>query len=224
MPGRASSGFEGHQGLHPKQGSSQLTVEQITDIPVLGGGLQGFLPDDHLLANQGGGGGRRGFRTFLHRKKSTRVTAHPGSELGDHSSSSTPWAQMDGFFIDDPSGVWMPMDTGRWKLLCAVGRAWVRARMGFMGSDIGCDCFFTLRGGKSGSGEQSLVLAGSGPVVSRQSQEAHRRISLSTLRCCLRCSHLEIWCIISLTASYLAVTSSVSGCCLWSTGYGFFRR
>ena len=33
---------------------------------------------------------------------------------------------------------------------------------------------------------------------------------------------MEIWCIISFTSSYLAVFTSASGCCLWSTGYLIF--
>ena len=72
--------------------------------------------------------------------------------------------------------------------------------------------------------EQSLVVAELGPVVTRQSTEAFGRISISTLWCCLRWSHLEIWRIISTTSSYLTVFASVSGCCLWSTGHWIFRE
>ena len=32
---------------------------------------------------------------------------------------------------------------------------------------------------------------------------------------CSRCLHLEIWCIISVWPSYLAVIVAVFGCCLW---------
>ena len=50
--------------------------------------------------------------------------------------------------------------------------------------------------------------AGALPVV-RQSTEAFRILSIPSLCCSLLCSHLETWCIISMSSSYLAVTSSV---------------
>ena len=57
------------------------------------------------------------------------------------------------------------------------------------------------------------MVAEVGAVVTRQFTEAFRRNSLSSLRCTLRCSHLEKWCI---TRSWLSLP--LSGCCLWSTG------
>ena len=59
------------------------------------------------------------FRTFLRRKKSARVSPHSGSELGADFTSSTPSAQLEGFFIDEDGGVWMRLLSGRETLLCS---------------------------------------------------------------------------------------------------------
>ena len=96
----------------------------------------------------------------------------------------------------------------------------------FMGNDMECDYFFwlllaewfglgvALPGLPSYPVVQKLspVLTEHGLVYTRQSTDAPGIISVYVA--CSRCPHMEIWCIISLWPSYLAVVVAVFGCCL----------
>ena len=73
-------------------------LEQIVDIPGLGGGLQGFRPGQGSFASSSSSHSPAGvhekhveevFRTFLRPKKSAKVTRHSGARVSRHVSSST---------------------------------------------------------------------------------------------------------------------------------------
>ena len=89
-----------------------MTVEQIVDIPAPRGArvLHPALSSSGLpgTANQGI------FRTFPRLR----------SELGADFTSSTPAAQLEGFFTDAAGGVWMQFPGGCWKLLGSDPEVW----------------------------------------------------------------------------------------------------
>ena len=159
------------QGFHPEQSSTVSVVEQKVDNPVPGGGLQGSRPGQGSAASSSFSRSPAvlddadeafevAFRTFPV-GKSARVAGQMSAQLGGHVSSSTLSAHqvrvaahsspssLDEFWVDgrwrvDTVAPW-PVDVawlGRERLL---GRALLRARMGFLGSDMGCDWFFLLR-------------------------------------------------------------------------------
>ena len=108
------SGFGGLQGVH--QDSSTAVAEQNVDIPVPRGGLQIKVPQRFFqifVETQFQGG----FRTFLRRKKGAPIASQLGSQLGADSSSSTPAAHHDDFWVDEAGGLWMRLPSGRWTLL-----------------------------------------------------------------------------------------------------------
>ena len=118
-------------GLHPGQSSTAFggaehfpaaTAEQLVDIPVPRGGrvLHPASSSSGLpgTANQGV------FRTFPRGKKVRRWVRTRGSELGADIGSSTPAAQLEGFFTDAAAGVWMQYPGGWWKLLGSDPEVW----------------------------------------------------------------------------------------------------
>ena len=96
------------------------TAEQLVDIPVPRGGR--VL---HPASSSSGlpGTANQGFSHFSPREKSATLGPHPGSELGADFASSTPAAQLEGFF-DDTAGVWMQFPGGWWKLLGSDPEVW----------------------------------------------------------------------------------------------------
>ena len=69
----------GLQGFHPRQGSRR-TVEQIVDIPVPGGGPQGFLPDPGLAAPSAVWRDELGQGFFSYFSRSKKVRKSPAVE------------------------------------------------------------------------------------------------------------------------------------------------
>ena len=65
-----------------------------------------------------------GFFELFPREKSAQLGPHSGSELGADISSSTPAAQLAGFFEDAAGGVWMQYPDGWWKLLGSDPEVW----------------------------------------------------------------------------------------------------
>ena len=121
-------------GLHLGQDSTAFgradlrfhaaTAEHFVDIQVPRGGrdLPSAASSSGLLgtANQGV------FCTFPQGKQSAQSGPHPGSELGEDFTSSTPSAyevphfSEDGnFYYEDDKKTWMRLPSGRWYLLCS---------------------------------------------------------------------------------------------------------
>ena len=131
--GRGRVGGGGLLGLHPGQSSTAFggaehrfaTAEQIVDIPVPRGGRRQD-PDLPSAASSSGlpGTANQGVFALFPVEKSARLGPHPGSELGADISSSTPAAQLEGFFTDAAGGVWMQLPDGRWKLLGSDPEVW----------------------------------------------------------------------------------------------------
>ena len=120
--GGPSSGLQGFSSGQRSTASpsrkriSERIVEQIVD-PVSRGSLPGSLPGQCSSSSHSPSGdeeradepGKGVFRTFPQKKKSAKVTSHPGSELPPHPSSSTAAAQLEEFvewvrLKDDTSG------------------------------------------------------------------------------------------------------------------------
>ena len=128
--GRVEGG--GLHGLHPGQSFSAFgeaehrfpaaTAEQIVDIPVPRGGLQDLRPgqssasSSHSPADLADDALQGVFRTFHRWKKCA-------AELGADFTSSTPVAELEGFFTD-ATGVWMQFPDGRWKLPGSDPEVW----------------------------------------------------------------------------------------------------
>ena len=111
------SGHGGHQGLLPGQCSSP-TVGQNVAIPGQGFSSASWsrsLSSSRFLL---GAFPSVVFRTFPWSQKCAKVTSRSSAEVGARSSSSTPSATQEGFFVDDAGGVWIRWDTVQWKLLC----------------------------------------------------------------------------------------------------------
>ena len=118
----------------------------------------------------------------------------------------------------DAAALW-PVEAALRRRGRLLGRSWLRVSWGSTWGAIASSCYvasrvplvFLVYPLTQWQAEQSLVVAEPGPVVTRQSTEAFGRISISTLWCCLRYSHLEILCTISFTSSFLAVFTL----CVW---------
>ena len=127
--GRGRVGGRGLLGLHPGQSSTAFggaehfpaaTAEQIVDIPVPRGGrdLPSAASSVGLL-----GKANQGFFAFSPVRNSAQLGPHSRSELGADFTSSTPAAELEGFF-PEAVGVWMQFPDGWWKLLGSDPEVW----------------------------------------------------------------------------------------------------
>ena len=78
------------------------------------------------------------------------------------------------------------------------------------------ECVFLVYPLTQRQAEQPPVVAEPGAIVMSVYGGFHKNLFSSVSGS--RCSHPEMWCLISLSPSYLAVTRPVSGCCTWNAG------
>ena len=123
---------------------------------------------------------------------SARVHAHSSSSELSARAGGTRYSNQD--FFEDDKGTWM----------CLLQRV-----DGFLGSDIGCGCFFLV------AGRHAVLPLGRLSRAFGQSADAFGRMSFPWFLCALFALGNMVPC--SSTTLYLAVYSSVSGCCLWNT-------
>ena len=92
-------------------------------MPVPSRGLQDSLPDPWVAASSAVSRDEAfqdGVRTFPWFQKNAQSAGSPSARVHGHSSSWTPAAYeeptpaLEGFFVDDASGVWVHMDIGIW--------------------------------------------------------------------------------------------------------------
>ena len=212
----------------PGQSSTAPFVEQIVDIPVPGGGLQDFLPNQGSAASSSVPADEpfQWVSQTLPSGKKCALWRQVSAELGGHVSSSTLAAQLDDFWVDEACGMWMwlPLAGGSCsaQMRTSIGTSpygvrlllHVTRRQEWLWRVL-CSFWFTLFA--QWHAEQLLVLAEPGPL----SRACLGGLQMNFTFCTAML--FALFALGNLVHYFLYILVSGSGCC-WSTGYGYVGR